>query len=93
VAIFVLVYQGARDVVWRVLDGAAPEILDEIKHAAAHVTGVREVTDVRTRWIGHRHHAEIAVTVAGTLSVLEGHDMARGVRHQSSCISVRTWAV
>ena len=81
-AIFILVYQAAREVVLRVLDGAAPEILDEIKHAAGHVAGVQEVTDVRTRWIGHRLHAEIAVTVAGTLSVQEGHDIAQEVRHQ-----------
>lgn len=82
VTIFVLVYQAAREVMLRVLDGADPAILDEIAHAAGHVAGVQEVTDVRTRWIGHRLHAEIAVTVAGTLSVRAGHDVAREVRHQ-----------
>ena len=81
-AIFILVYQAAREVVLRVLDGAAPEILDKIRHAAGHVGGVQEVTDVRTRWIGHRLHAEVAVTVPGALSVREGHDIAREVRHQ-----------
>jgi divalent metal cation (Fe/Co/Zn/Cd) transporter len=81
-AIFILVYQAAREVVLRALDGAAPEILDEIKHAGGHVAGVQEVTDVRARWIGHRLHAELAVTVAGTLSVREGHDIAQEVRHQ-----------
>src|SRR5262245_26288652 len=81
-AIFILVYQAAREVVLRVLDGVAPEILDEIAHAAGHAAGVQEVRDVRTRWIGHRLHAEVAVTVSGTLSVREGHDIAREVRHQ-----------
>jgi len=81
-AIFALVYQAARAVMLRVLDGVEPEIRDEITHAAGHVAGVQEVTDVRTRWIGHRLHAEVAVTVAGTLSVREGHDIAREVWHQ-----------
>ncbi|MDQ5834107.1 MAG: hypothetical protein M3550_13780 [Actinomycetota bacterium] len=40
------------------------------------------MTDVRARWIGHRLHAELSVTVAGGLSVEEGHEVAREVRHQ-----------
>ena len=47
-----------------------------------HVAGVLEVSDVRTRWIGHRLHAEVSVTVSETLSVGEGHEIARDVRHQ-----------
>jgi cation diffusion facilitator family transporter len=82
VAIFALVFQAARAVLVRVLDGVEPETLDAIAHAAAHVPGVQEVTDVRTRWIGHRLHAEVSVTVPGTLSVGEGHEIAREVRHQ-----------
>jgi divalent metal cation (Fe/Co/Zn/Cd) transporter len=80
--IFFLVYQAARAVMLRALDGVEPETLDEITHAARHVAGVQEVTDVRSRWIGHRLSAEVAVTVSGTLSVREGHDIAREVRHQ-----------
>ena len=82
VAIFVLVYQAARAVMVRVLDGVEPETVDEIAHAAGHVAGVLEVSDVRTRWIGHRLHAEVSVTVSETLSVGEGHEIARDVRHQ-----------
>jgi cation diffusion facilitator family transporter len=82
VAIFVLVYQAARTVVIRVLDGVEPEVLDDITHAVAHVAGVKEVSDVRTRWIGHRLHAELSVTVPDTASVREGHDIAGEVRHQ-----------
>ena len=81
-AIFVLVYQAAREVVVRVLDGVDPAMLDGIAHAAAHVHGVQEVTNVRTRWIGHRMHAELSVTVLGGLTVREGHDIAVEVRHQ-----------
>jgi cation diffusion facilitator family transporter len=81
-AIMVIVWQSARSVLLRALDGVESETLDEITHAAGHVARVEEVTDVRARWIGHRLHAEVSVTVPGGLSLVEGHDVARDVRHQ-----------
>jgi cation diffusion facilitator family transporter len=81
-AIFVLVWQSARSIVLRMLDGMDSETLEAIAHAAGHVPRVEEVTDVRARWVGHRIHAEVNVTVPGGLSVSEGHEIAREVRHQ-----------
>src|SRR3984893_13790355 len=81
-AIFVLVWQSTRSVVVRMLDGVEPGTPEAISHAAGHVPGVSEVTDVRARWIGHRLHADLSITVPGGLSVAEGHDLAREVRHQ-----------
>jgi cation diffusion facilitator family transporter len=82
IAIFVLVWQSAGSIVLRALDGVETQVLHDIVHAAGHVPGVAEVTDVRARWIGHRLHADLNVTVPGTLSVGEGHDVAMAVRHQ-----------
>jgi cation diffusion facilitator family transporter len=82
VAIFVVVWQSARAVLFRMLDGVESETLDEIAHTARHVPGVEEATDVRARWIGHRLHVDISVTVSSGLSVAEGHDVAGEVRHQ-----------
>ncbi len=82
VAIFVIVWQSARSVVVRMLDGIDSETLDEVVHAASHVSRVEEVSDVRARWIGHRLHAEVSITVPAGLSVGGGHDVARDVRHQ-----------
>jgi len=81
-AIYVLVWQSARAIVTRMLDGVEPDALDEIDHAARHVPGVEEVSDVRARWIGHRLHADVSLTVAADLSVARGHAIAREVRHQ-----------
>ncbi len=80
-AIFVLVGQAARTVLVRTLDGVEPATLDAVAHAAAHVPRVEEVTDVRARWIGHRLHADVSVAVHAGLSVADGHDIAREVRH------------
>ena len=81
-AILVIVWQSARSILLRMLDGVESETLDEITHAAGHVARVEEVTDIHARWIGHRLHADVSVTVPAGLSVAEGHDIARDVRHQ-----------
>jgi cation diffusion facilitator family transporter len=82
IAIFVLVWQSARVIVTRMLDGVETHLLDEIAHAAAHTRSVQAVSDVRARWIGHRLHVEMSVTVPSSLSVAEGHDVGKEVRHQ-----------
>ena len=81
-AIFVIVWQSARTVMVRMLDGVEPETLETIGHAARHVPRVEEVTDLRVRWVGHRLHAEVSITVPGGLSIGEGHEIAKEVRHQ-----------
>ena len=70
-AIFGIVWQSARAVLTRMLDGVEPGILDEIDHAASHVPGVIGVQAVQARWLGHKLHAEMAVTLNDTLSVAE----------------------
>ncbi len=77
-----LVWQSARSILVRMLDGVETETIDQISHAARHVLHVEDVTDVRARWVGHRLRAEVNITVPGHLSVLDGHNIAREVRHQ-----------
>jgi divalent metal cation (Fe/Co/Zn/Cd) transporter len=48
----------------RAIDGVDPEVVDEIDHAVGHTPGVVAVTERRVRWLGHRMHAEVNVTVA-----------------------------
>jgi cation diffusion facilitator family transporter len=82
IAIFGLVWQSARSILPRMLDGVEPEIIEQISHAAGHVPRVEDVTDVRARWNGHRLHVDLSVTVLGGLSVAEGHEIAKEVRHR-----------
>ena len=82
VAILWLVWQAGRMVVIRAVDGVEPELLAELRHSAQHVPGVQEVTEVQARWVGHQLRAELNVAVAPTLSVVEGHAIAKEVRHQ-----------
>ncbi len=79
VAILGIVWQSVKAVFTRMLDGVDPEVSDEVRHSASHVAGVLGVSDVRARWVGHRLRAEVNITVAPTLSVGSGHDLAKRV--------------
>src|SRR5215207_3840405 len=81
-AILVIVWQSAKMVFTRLLDGVDPSVIDEIRHAASHVEGVDNVAEVRARWLGHRLRAEVNVAVDAELSVAEGHAIAREVNHR-----------
>lgn len=70
-AIFAIVWQSARAVLTRMLDGVEPDILNEIDHVAEHVAGVQRVHAVQARWLGHRLHAEMSVQIDETLPVAD----------------------
>lgn len=81
-AIFGIVIQSGKQIFSRMLDGVDPYVIDEIRHAARHVADVKEVTDVRARWLGHRLHAEVNVTLPSQISLAKAHTVAEEVRHQ-----------
>jgi cation diffusion facilitator family transporter len=81
-AILRIVWQSGKAVFTRLLDGVDPEVTGEIAHAVSHVPGVSEVSGVRVRWLGHRMHAELNLSVCADLSVEEGHKIAVEARHQ-----------
>ena len=71
VAILGIVWQSAKAVFTRMLDGVEPEVIRELRHAAEHVPGVRQVLDARARWQGHRLAAELDIAVDPDASVRE----------------------
>jgi cation diffusion facilitator family transporter len=81
-AIFGIVIQSGKSIFTRMLDGAEPRIIDEIRHVAAHVAEVKEVSEVRARWLGHRLHAEVNVAVNPQMTIAQAHAAATEVRHQ-----------
>lgn len=74
--IFGIVWQSARAVFTRMLDGTEPEVPDEVRHAAAHVPGVLSVDDIRARWLGHRLAVELEIGVDGSASVRDADTIA-----------------
>lgn len=82
ITIFWIVWDSGKTIFTRLLDGVDPEITEEITHAAEHVEGVKAITDVKVRWLGHRLHAEINMTVDSSLSVEKGHAIAMAYQHE-----------
>jgi cation diffusion facilitator family transporter len=81
-AILVIVWRSAKEVITRALDGIDPHVLSEVEHAASHVVGVRELKQVRARWLGHQLLAEVNIAVDASLTVEEGHEIATDVHRQ-----------
>ena len=80
--IFRIVWETGKSVFGRLLDEVDPEVTDELREAALSTAGVRAVTEVRVRWLGHRLLAEINLAVRPELSVEEAHEIATEVQHQ-----------
>ena len=81
-AIFGIVWQSAKAVFTRMLDGVDPDVVDDIRHASEHVPGVRTVLDVRARWLGHRLTAELDVTVSGDITVSQADVIAGSLERE-----------
>ena len=78
-AIFGIVWQSSKAVFTRLLDGVEPGVIEEIRHAAQHVAPVRDVRNVRARWLGHRLTTELDVTVANDTTVQEAEAISAEV--------------
>jgi cation diffusion facilitator family transporter len=77
-----IVWASGKAVFTRLLDGADPEVAEEITRVLGQTKGVSDVTEVRMRWSGHRLHAEVNLAVSPNLSVAEGHAIALEARHE-----------
>lgn len=82
VAIFGIVWQSARSVLTRMLDGVEPGTIDEIHHGAAHVDGIEKVVSAKGRWIGHRLHLDVEIAVSDDLLLGTANSIADELRHE-----------
>lgn len=82
IAILRIVQDAGKSVFSRMLDGVEPDIVDEIYQVVNKIEEVRDVTEVRVRWLGHRLYAEVNIAVDPLLSVEEGHAIAVEVQHR-----------
>jgi cation diffusion facilitator family transporter len=82
ISILFIVWSSGKEIFSRMLDGVDPEVLHEVEHAAEHVEGVRNIGDVKARWLGHKLCVELVVAVKSNATAKEGHAIAKEVRHQ-----------
>ena len=84
VVILRIVWQSMRAIGLRAMDGVEAGTIDTIASAVGAVDGVREVSDVRARWLGHGIRAELTIGVSPDATVVEAHELADRVRHELS---------
>lgn len=76
--LFVLKDAGIQ--VWhRLMDAVEPELVERAEHAASHVEGVKKVTSIQMRWIGHNLFAEAEIVIDSSLSFKSAHRIAQKV--------------
>ncbi len=81
-AVLSVLRDAARDVYRRLMDAVDPALVDLVEATARGTEGVRDVGDVRMRWIGHRLRAELEIVVDDHLSVVEAHRIAESAEHR-----------
>jgi cation diffusion facilitator family transporter len=81
-AILGILWEVGRDILSRLMDAMEPETIDQIEKIAAGVEGVREVHDVRARWLGHNITVELHICMDGNKSLIEAHAIGEEVRHE-----------
>jgi Dimerisation domain of Zinc Transporter len=82
IAIFGIVWQSARAVITRALDGVEPSLIEQIEHAVEHVPDVARAVEVKARWLGHRLHADVVIAVHEELTVVAAHGVVKLVREE-----------
>lgn len=83
-----VLWTALKEIYSRIMDAVDPKLVDRIEHTTRSVFRVEDVTRCQVRWMGHRLHADIGVSVDGSLSVAEGHAVGERVR-LSLCRDIR----
>jgi cation diffusion facilitator family transporter len=83
VVILGIVWQSAKAVLTRMLDGVERPTIDELRHAAQHARGVLSVQSVRARWLGHRLYAEMTLAVDPAISLADARKVADDVKEHA----------
>jgi cation diffusion facilitator family transporter len=79
-AVILLIVKDAGLAIWRrLLDAVDPEIVTTIERVTTSVANVRDVHEVRVRWLGHELEAELHIGVPGSLPFRQAHDVAHAV--------------
>jgi cation diffusion facilitator family transporter len=83
IVILGIVWQSARAVLTRMLDGVERSTMRELRHAAQHAKGVLSVQSVRARWLGHRLCAEMTLAVDSAISLADARKVVEAVKRHA----------
>jgi cation diffusion facilitator family transporter len=81
-AIAFVLKDAAREVYHRLMDRVDPGLVDQAERELRAITGIRDVSHLRLRWIGHHLHAEAGIVVDARLTLIAAHEIAADAEHQ-----------
>lgn len=81
-AILVVLRDAARGVYRRLMDAVDPALTRNAEQTLRSTDGVRDLEQVRLRWIGHRLRAEVEIVVDSRLDVVTAHAIATDGHHR-----------
>ncbi|HEX3197696.1 MAG TPA: cation diffusion facilitator family transporter [Propionibacteriaceae bacterium] len=76
VAILGVLRSAVTQVGARLMDAVDPALVDQATTALISVEGVKEVRELRIRWIGHQLRAEADITADPSLTITQAHELA-----------------
>jgi cation diffusion facilitator family transporter len=82
VAILAVLRDAARQVYRRLMDAVDEGLVDDVERVLRATPGVRDVGEVRVRWIGHALRAECEVVVDPAITVVAAHEIAVEAEHR-----------
>lgn len=82
VAILLILWRAGAEMYLRLMDAVDPAILAACDQTLRASPGVRDVTELRLRWVGHRLRADGTVAVNPRLTVVEAHRIVEDARHR-----------
>lgn len=83
ITLFILgiVWETGRDILSRLMDSIEPQVVAQMESVVSSIADVRTVHDLRARWIGHQLTMEVHISVDGSKTLVEAHQIAEEARH------------
>jgi cation diffusion facilitator family transporter len=81
IAILFITWDAVKTMWYRLMDAIEPEHLEKAEAVIRQQSEIKELRQLRMRWMGHRMHADILVAVDPHLTLEEGHHVAEHLRH------------
>src|SRR4029079_67865 len=57
-------------------------VMEQIRHAAAHVSGMNRVVKTQARWVGHRLHVALQIAVDDGMLLASARDISRSLKRE-----------
>ncbi len=83
-AIVGITWNAVKAVWFRLMDAVEPNLIATAEHTIQHHDEVQNIERLQLRWVGHRLHGEIVLTVSPDLSLEGSHALVEHINHHLS---------